>query len=84
MKRFGSDMTIGLSVTMNGSSRLFIHVYFPVACLEKYEEYIMSLGILSSIVESHEEDMYAYWETLMQHLVLRDLMKFVTCCMRIM
>ena len=35
---------------------LFITVYFPVACHEKYEEYIMCLGILSSILETHEED----------------------------
>ena len=41
---------------MNGSSILFINVYFPVACHEKYEEYIMCLGIHSSILESHEED----------------------------
>ena len=31
-------------------------VYFPVACHEKYEEYIMCLGILSSMLESYEED----------------------------
>ena len=83
MKRYESNRILGLSVKMNGSSN-FINVYFPVVCHEKYEEYIMCLGILSSILESHEEDMYAYWETLMQHLVLRDLMKFVTCYMRIM
>ena len=44
------------SVTIIGSSILFINVYFPVTCLAKYEEYIMCLGILSSILESHEED----------------------------
>ena len=33
-----------------------VYYYFPVACHEKYEEYIMCLGILSSIPESHEED----------------------------
>ena len=36
----------------------------------------MCLGILSSILESHEEVMYAYWETSMQHQVHRGLMKF--------
>ena len=35
---------------------LFINVYFPVACNEKYEEYIICLRILSSILESHDED----------------------------
>ena len=44
------------SVTLNGSSILFINVYFTVTCHEKYEEYIMFLGILSSIHESHEDD----------------------------
>ena len=39
-----------------GSSILFINVYFLEACHEKYEEYIMCLGILSFILESHEED----------------------------
>ena len=56
MKRYESDRILGLSVTMNGSSILFINVFFSVACHEKYEEYIMCLGILSSILESHEED----------------------------
>ena len=55
VKRYESDVILGLDVTINGSSILFI-VYFPVACHEKYEEYIMCLGILSSILESHEED----------------------------
>ena len=94
MKRYESHRILGLSAKMNGSSILFINVYFSVACHEKYEVYIMCLGILSSILESHEDGwfeisrsntlMFAYWETLMQHLVLRDLMKFVTYCMRIM
>ena len=35
---------------------LFINVHFPVACHEKYEEYVMCLGILSSILESHDKD----------------------------
>ena len=56
MKRYESDRNLGLSVMMNSSSKLFINVYFPVACHEKYEEYIMCLGILCSILESHEED----------------------------
>ena len=43
-------------MSINGLSILFINVYFPVACHEKCEEYIMCLGILSSILESHEED----------------------------
>ena len=46
VKRYESDRILGLSVTMNGSSILFIDVYFPVAGHEKYEEYIMCLGIL--------------------------------------
>ena len=45
-----------LRVTINGPSTLFINVYFPVICHAKYEEYIMYLGILSSILEFHEED----------------------------
>ena len=56
MKRNESDTFLGLSVTINGSSILFINVYFSVACHEKYVQYIMCLGILSSILESHEED----------------------------
>ena len=56
MKRYESDRIHGLSVTINGSSILFINFYFPVTCHEKYEEYIMCLGILSSILESHEEE----------------------------
>ena len=66
MKRYESDMILGPSVTMNGSSILFINVYFPVTCHAKYEEYFMCLGILSSILESDEKDhLYAYWEALM-------------------
>ena len=56
MKRYEFDRILGLSVSINGSSILFINVYFPVTCHEKYEEYIMCLGILISIPESHEED----------------------------
>ena len=84
MKRYESDRILGLSVTLNGSSILFINAYFPVACHEKCEEYIMCLCILSSILESHEED--HVW-------ILGDrnatpgsprFIKFVICCMRIM
>ena len=56
MKRYESDRILGLSVTINGSTILFVNVYFPITCHEKYEEYIMCLGILSSILESHEKD----------------------------
>ena len=56
MKGYESDRILGESITINGSSILFINVYFPVTCLAKYEEYIMCLGILSSILESNEED----------------------------
>ena len=56
VNRYESDRILGLSVTMNGSSILFINVCFPVAYHAEYEEYIMCLGILSSILESHEED----------------------------
>ena len=55
VKRYESDWSLGLSVTINGSSILFINVYFPVTCHAKYENYIMCLGILSFILESHEE-----------------------------
>ena len=55
VKRYESDGILGLSVTINGSSMLFINVYFPVSCHEKYEEYIMGLSILSIILESHDE-----------------------------
>ena len=55
-KRFESDRILGLSVTITGSSILFINVYFPLACHEKHKEYIMCLGIISSILESNEED----------------------------
>ena len=53
---YESDRILGLSVTINGSSILFNNVYFPVTCHAKFEEYIMCLGILSSILESYEED----------------------------
>ena len=56
VKRYESDRILGLSVTINGSAILFINVYFLVTCHEKYKEYIRCLGILSSILESHEED----------------------------
>ena len=56
MKRYESDRILGLSITINSSSMLFINVYFPAACHEKYEEYTMYLDILSSILESHDED----------------------------
>ena len=53
---YESDRILGLSVTINGSSILFINVYFPVTCHAKYEQYIMCLGKLSSILQSHEKD----------------------------
>ena len=56
VKRYEFDCSLGLSVTMNGSSVLFINVYFLVPCPAKYEKDIICLGILSSILESHEED----------------------------
>ena len=40
---------------MNGSSIILINICFPVAGHAKYEEYVICLGILSSILESHEE-----------------------------
>ena len=84
VKRYESDTILRLSVTMNDSSILFINVYFPITCHAKDDEYIMCLGILSVYLNPMNRIMYAYWETLMQHLVLRVLMKFVTCYMRIM
>ena len=56
VKRYQSDRILSLRVTMNGSSIIFINVYFPVTSHAKYEEYIKCLGILSSILESFEED----------------------------
>ena len=56
VKRYKPDKIFGLSVTTNSSSILFINVYFLVACHEKHEKYIMCLGILSSTLESYEED----------------------------
>ena len=56
VNRYDSDRILGLSVTMNGSSILFINLNFPVTFHAKYEEYIMCLFIHSSIFESHEED----------------------------
>ena len=56
VKRYESDSILGLSVTINGLTILITNVHFPVTCHEKYEEYNMCLGILSSILESHEED----------------------------
>ena len=73
-----------LSVTMNGSSILFINVYFPVAGHEKYGEYITCLGILSSILESHEEDHACILGDFNATTGSPRLMKFVTCYMRIM
>ena len=56
VKRYESHRILGLSVTINDSSILFINVYFPVACHEKNEEHITCISILSFILESHEED----------------------------
>ena len=56
VKWYDADRILGLIVKMNGSSILFSNVYFSVVGHEKYEEYIMCLGILSSILKSHEED----------------------------
>ena len=51
---------------------------------EPFTDIIMLIMNLYMDLNSMKRIMYAYWETLMQHLVLRDLMKFVTCCMIIM
>ena len=71
VKRYESDMILGLSVMMNSSSILFINVYFPVTCHAKYEEYIMCTVSLVPYFNPMKRIMYAYLETLMQHLVLR-------------
>ena len=44
VKRYESDRILGLRVTINGLTILFINVYLTVTCHEKYEEYIMCLG----------------------------------------
>ena len=49
---------------------LFINVCLPTASQTNYEEYIMCHGILSTILQNHEEDhacmtLYVFWETLM-------------------
>ena len=51
VKRYESDRILGISVKKNGSSILFINVYYPVTCHVKYEEYIMCHDILSSILD---------------------------------
>ena len=83
VKWYESDRILLLSVTLNGSSILFMNVYCLVACHAKYEEYIKCLGILSSILESHEEDHVCILGDFNAHLVHRDLMEFVTCYTRI-
>ena len=84
MFAYWSDRIFGLIVTINDSSILFPNVYLRVACHEKYEEYIMCLGLHSSIhLNPMKRIMYAYWETVMQHQVHHYLIKFVTCYMRI-
>ena len=55
VKRYESDRILVLSVTINGSL-ILINIYITVACHEKNEEYITCLSILSSILESHEEN----------------------------
>ena len=55
VKRYESDRILGLSVTINVHQCYLLSLqYFPVACHEKYEGYIMCLGMLSSILESHD------------------------------
>ena len=55
VKRYESDRIFGLSVTINGSTILFINVYFPVTCHEKWGIYHAPWYTYSSILESHEE-----------------------------
>ena len=60
VKRYEPDRILGLSVTMNGSSILFINVYFPVAGHEKYEEYtqlkIMHRRVVGDLGRFHRRD----------------------------
>ena len=56
MKRYESDRMLGRNVTTNDSSILFINIYFPLACHEKYYEYTLCLGLLSSLLEFQEGD----------------------------
>ena len=70
MKRYESDRILGLSVMMNGSSILFINVYFPVACHESMRNISCVLVYLVPYLNPMKRIMYAYWETLVQHLVL--------------
>ena len=80
VKRYESDRILGLSVTNNGSSTFFINVHFPVACHEKYEEYVICVLVyLVPHLYPMKRNMYANWKTLMQHQVHPYLMKFVTC-----
>ena len=79
VKRYESVRILRLSVKMNGSSILFINVYFPVPVMKSMRNISCVLIYLVPFLNPMKRIMYAYWETLMQHLVLRDLMKFVTC-----
>ena len=84
VKRYESDRVLGLSVTIiNGSTILFINVYFPVTCHQNCDQYIMCLGILSSTLESHEEDHLCILGNFNATPCSLDLMKFVTCYIRI-
>ena len=80
MKRYESDRLIGLCVTLNCTSILFINVHFPVVSDAKCQEYIMCFCILRSILESHDEDnacILGDLKFLMQHQIHRDLIKLI-------
>ena len=50
---------------MNGSSILFVNIYFPVTCHAMYEEYIMCLYVsLVPYLNPMKRIMYTYWEAL--------------------
>ena len=55
IRQFDCQRILGLSVSFNGTSVLFLNVYFPVNSNDNLEEYLRCMGVLGGILESREE-----------------------------
>lgn len=56
IRQYNTNRILGLSVSINGSSVLFLNVYFPTNSGDNLDEFIVCHGQLASILESYSED----------------------------
>lgn len=63
IRQYDCDRFLVPSVTVGGTSVLFLKVYFPVNSTENLEQYLSCMGILGSILENREDQRICFlWD----------------------